>query len=216
MIKIINRYFNYNKINHIIQLGSDKMLISIVGKSGAGKSSIIKRLAELNPKIKHLDIDKVGHYVNDIPLVQNALKENFGENIIENGKVNRSTLAKIVFSNNNAMEELASITWPSMERLIDSFLEENKENIIILDWQLLPKTKYFKKSILKILVTAPYDIRKERILKRDKISSEKFLERENASIKFNPRDYDEIINNIGNIESEVSKIYEKSIISREF
>lgn len=192
------------------------MLISIVGKSGAGKSSIIKRLAELNPKIKHLDIDKVGHYVNDIPLVQNALKENFGENIIENGKVNRSTLAKIVFSNNNAMEELASITWPSMERLIDSFLEENKENIIILDWQLLPKTKYFKKSILKILVTAPYDIRKERILKRDKISSEKFLERENASIKFNPRDYDEIINNIGNIESEVSKIYEKSIISREF
>lgn len=192
------------------------MLISIVGKSGAGKSSIIKRLAEVNPKVKHLDIDKIGHYVNDIPIVQNALKENFGEDIIENGKVNRSSLAKKVFASKEAMEVLTSLTWPYMESLIDSFLEENNENIVILDWQLLPKTKYFKKSSLKILVTAPYEIRKERILKRDKISSEKFMERENASIEFNPSDYDEIINNIGNIEREVLKIYEKSIISREF
>lgn len=38
------------------------MIISIVGKSGSGKSTITKKLVELNPKIRYLDIDKIGHY----------------------------------------------------------------------------------------------------------------------------------------------------------
>jgi len=61
-----------------------------------------------------------------------------------------------------------------------------------------------------------YEIREERIIKRDNITKEKFLERENASLEFNSDDFDEVINNTGNIEREGSKIYEKSIISREF
>jgi len=192
------------------------MLISIVGKSGAGKSTIIKRLVEINPQVQHLDIDKIGHYVNNIPIVKKALVENFGKEIIKNNKVNRKALAKIVFTSSKAMELLTAITWPHMENIIDSYLEENIDSIIILDWQLLPKTKYFKKSNLRILVTAPYEIREERIIKRDNITKEKFLERENASLEFNSDDFDEVINNTGNIEREVSKIYEKSIISREF
>lgn len=192
------------------------MLISIVGKSGAGKSTIIRRLIEINPQVHHLDIDKIGHYVNNIPIVQKALVKNFGEEIIKNNKINRKVLAKIVFASSEAMELLTAITWPHMESIIDSYLEKNNDSIVILDWQLLPKTKYFKDSNLRILVTAPYEIREERVLKRDNITKEKFLERENASLEFNPEDFDEVINNIGNIEREVSKIYEKSIISREF
>lgn len=65
------------------------MLISIVGKSGSGKTTITNKLVELNPKIKHLDIDKIGHYVNNIAEVQEKLISTFGENVIEKGQVNR-------------------------------------------------------------------------------------------------------------------------------
>ena len=36
------------------------MLIGIVGKSGAGKSTFVKRMQEFNQDIVHIDIDKIG------------------------------------------------------------------------------------------------------------------------------------------------------------
>lgn len=192
------------------------MIISIVGKSGAGKSTIINRLTEINSRVKHLDIDKIGHYVTDLPTIQEQLVEKFGEDVLKNNKINRKVLGKIVFKKEKNMQILTELTWPKMEELIDNFIEENRNNIIVLDWQLLPKTKYFSQSDLKILITAPLELRKKRVIKRDQISEEKFLERENASIDFNLNDFDQIINNIGNIESEVVKVYEKCIISRKF
>lgn len=192
------------------------MLISIVGKSGSGKTTITNKLVELNPKIKHLDIDKIGHYVNNIAEVQKKLISTFGENVIEKGQVNRKILGSLVFNNKEAMQTLTAITWPVMEQIIDTYIKENQDKIIILDWLLLPKTKYLAASNLKILVTAPLDIRMERVVKRDNISKEKFLEREKATIEFNKKDFDQVIENTGNIESEVKKVYEKSIISSKF
>ncbi len=156
------------------------MIISIVGKSGAGKSTIINRLTEINSRVKHLDIDKIGHYVTDLPTIQEQLVEKFGEDVLKSNKINRKVLGKIVFKKEKNMQILTELTWPKMEELIDNFIEENRNNIIVLDWQLLPKTKYFSQSDLKILITAPLEVRKKRVIKRDQISEEKFLERENA------------------------------------
>ncbi len=192
------------------------MLISIVGKSGSGKSTITDKLVELNPKIKYLDIDKIGHYVNDIPIVQEKLVTAFGKEIIEDKKVNRKKLGRIVFNSPSSMQLLTDITYPVMEEIIDNYLETHKGEIIILDWQLLPKTKYLNESALKILVTAPQEVRMARVIKRDNISKEKFLEREQASLEFNLKDFDQVIENSNNIEREVRNIYEKSIISRKF
>lgn len=192
------------------------MLISIVGKSGSGKTTITNKLVELNPKIRYLDIDKIGHYVNDLPKVQEQLISAFGKNIIKKGQVNRKILGSIVFNNKEAMKILTAITWPVMEQIIDSYIKANQDKIIILDWLLLPKTKYLAASNLKILVTAPLDIRMERVIKRDNISKEKFLEREKATIEFNQKYFDQVIENTGNIEREVRKVYEKNIIPCKF
>lgn len=192
------------------------MLISIVGKSGSGKTTITNKLVELNPKIRYLDIDKIGHYVNDLPKVQEQLISAFGKNIIKKGQVNRKILGSIVFNNKEAMQILTAITWPVMEQIIDSYIKANQDKIIILDWLLLPKTKYLAASNLKILVTAPLDIRMERVIKRDNISKEKFLEREKATIEFNQKYFDQVIENTGNIEREVRKVYEKNIIPCKF
>lgn len=139
------------------------MIIIIVGKSGAGKSTIINRLTEINSRVKHLDIDKIGHYVTDLPTIQEQLVEKFGEDVLKSNKINRKVLGKIVFQKEKNMQILTELTWPKMEELIDNFVEENRNNIIVLDWQLLPKTKYFSQSDLKILITAPLEVRKKEL-----------------------------------------------------
>lgn len=173
------------------------MLIGLCGKSGSGKSTISNYLKEEIGAI-HCDIDKIGHYVLTLPNVQRNLIDSFGIEIYENDKINRKKLGKIVFNSIDKMKLLEQITWKYMEIEIDKIINENKDKIIILDWQLLPKTKYLNLCDLKILIDIPYEIRKQRIFKRDNINEEKIEEREKASITYNKNDFDYVFNTNAN------------------
>lgn len=192
------------------------MLISLVGLSGSGKTYISKLLTSYNPKIIHLDIDKIGHDIYNNKEVVNNLIKSFGPSVITNNQVDRKALASIVFSSKEAMQLLEKITWSEMEKQIDMFIENNPNKIIILDWLLLPKTKYFKKSDLKILITAPYETRMTRAIIRDSITEEEFKKRDNAAPTLNEEDFNYIINNdnLEKTQEEVRLIYDKSIIHR--
>ncbi len=166
------------------------MVIGICGKSGSGKSTLAKQIIELNNEAVHLDIDKVGHDVLLLSEVKEELKRSFGESIIDSDMVNRKKLGQIVFASRNEMDKLTIITWKYMQIEIDKFLNDNKDKIVILDWILLPITKYFDMCDIKILLDIPYDIRVERAIKRDNITEEAFNLRDNASIDYNEKDFD--------------------------
>ena len=157
------------------------MIIGICGKSGSGKSTLSKTLIEYNKNIIHLDIDKVGRCALLIEEVIKELVKNFGEDILIGEKIDRKKLGDIVFNSRSEMQKLTDITWKYMQIEIDKFLFENKDKIIILDWLLLPISKYFSKCDIKLLLDVPYEIRKERAIKRDNITSEKFDLREKSS-----------------------------------
>lgn len=192
------------------------MIISIVGLSGSGKSFVARTLESYNPRIIHLDIDKIGHSVYESQLVRQNLLNTFGEMVLKDNQVDRKALGKIVFSNPNEMKKLEDITWSYMEAQIDAFIASNKDKIILLDWLLLPKTKYFKECDLRIMITADQQTRMKRALERDNITEEEFLRRDNAASELNPNDFEYIINNqsIEKTQEEVKLIYDKSIIHR--
>lgn len=192
------------------------MLISLVGLSGSGKTHISNILTSYNSKIIHLDIDKIGHSIyNNQEVINNLLKE-FGPSVITKNKVNRKELGNIVFTSPESMKVLEQITWSEMEKQIDTFIQNNLNKIIILDWLLIPKTKYFFQSDLRILVTAPYETRMNRAIKRDGITEVDFKKRDNAAPTINKEDFNYIIENIDlqKTEEEVKLIYDKSIIHR--
>ena len=117
----------------------------------------------------------------------------FGKIILTNNNIDRKKLGKIVFSNKEAMKKLEDITWDYMEKEIDKIINNNKNKIIILDWLLLPKTKYFKSSDLRILVNVPYKVRKQRILLRDNITEEQFELRERNTIEYDKSKFDYVL-----------------------
>lgn len=167
------------------------MIISICGKSGSGKSTLTNELLiHYGDNAIHIDVDKIGHYVNTIPEVLNEEVKCFGEGILTDGIVDRKKLGKIVFSSDEEMVKLTEITWKYMEKEIDKVIEANPGKLIILDWQLTPKTKFFEQSDLTILLDIPVEVRKKRILKRDNISPEKFDIREQASIDYSLYNFD--------------------------
>lgn len=169
------------------------MIIGICGKSGSGKSTVAKSLIKYyGNETVHLDIDKIGHYVLTIPDVIQKLVNYFGNGLLEDGKINRKKLSVLVFSSPIKMMILTEITWPYMEQEIDKILSI-KNSVVILDWLLLPKTKFFSMCNFKVLLDIPYEIRKERVMKRDNITSMEFDLRDDASIEYDKSKFDYII-----------------------
>ncbi len=194
------------------------MIICLSGKSGSGKSTVADLFCNISSSFLPIDIDLISHKIIDYPKISHDLVKTFGNTILKEGKIDRKELGRIVFHDEKKMKQLEDITWNAMEKEIDFIINRNSDKFILLDWQLLPKTKYFELADIKILVDAPLEIRKKRAISRDKISEEKFMERENASLDLYNYSFDEIIVNDGKriLKDEVYRIYEKSIVHRKF
>ena len=173
------------------------MIIGICGKSGSGKSTLAKNIKKLSTReVVHLDIDKIGHNALRYEEAKEELVKTFGKEVLNKDIVDRKKLGNIVFNSRQEMSKLTDITWKYMQLEIDQFLDNNKDKIVILDWLLLPKTKYFDKCNIKILLDVPYEIRKERAIKRDNISSDAFDLREKASIDYDKSKFDYVLENV--------------------
>lgn len=189
-------------------------MITITGASGSGKSYIADYLTHLNENIVHLNIDLVGHEVLESDLVKPLILKHFNLELT-NGKIDRKKLGELVFNNQEKMQELSDLTWEHMQKIIDDCILKNKDKIVVLDWILIPKSKYYHMSDLNILVDASFDTRMKRALIRDNIDSDKFLEREQATIDFSQNEFDYVIYNedLENTKRLVKIIYDKSIVS---
>lgn len=181
------------------------MIICICGKSGSGKSTIARELKKIyGDKIIHCDIDKIGHAIYENYTVIDEMICCFGKEILKDGKIDRKKLGSVVFKSSKEMDKLTDITWKYMEKEIDKIIEDNKNEIIILEWILLPKTKYFDLSDIKVLLDIFYEVRKERAVIRDAITNEEFDLRDNSSIKYDKTKFDLVLYN--NDKNEIRKL----------
>ena len=170
------------------------MIIGICGNSGSGKTTLANQIIKsTDNKAIHLEIDKIGHKVLLLPEVKKELIKLYGNKILSESDIDRKKLSTIVFDSKIEMDKLTDITWKYMQIEIDNFLENNKNKIVILDWMLLSKSKYFDMCDIKILLNTPYDIRKRRATRRDNISEESFNLRDQASITYNEENFDYVL-----------------------
>ena len=165
------------------------MIIYVTGKSGSGKSTFSKLLAnKLN--YKYIDVDDIGHRVYEYPEIMEKAYELFGMQINDdNGKFNRKKLGQIVFSERHSdrVKAFSDLTWEYMKKVLDSEIVDNS----VIDWILLPHTKYWSKNAVRILIK-PQDeeLRLEKLMKRDNITKEYVKLRDNASIEYNENEFD--------------------------
>lgn len=168
------------------------MIIGITGKSGVGKTTFSKKLAE-NSDFYIAHIDEISHEVMEYESIKAELIRIFGNNVIKNGKVDRKYLGDLVFTNRHLYEEISNQIWKEVKVKLDSILD-TYENVI-LDWILLPHSHYWNMCDRKILIIADEQDRKEKVMIRDNISKEYLEKRDSASISYDDFKFDEIIKN---------------------
>jgi len=187
-------------------------IIGLTGKTGSGKSTVSKILSDRGCGV--VDADLVARKVVEAgsPLLK-ILAENFGDEVINpDGTLNRKKLSERGFATAEATEKLNSLMHPMITEYMDKEVQRLHNDgfeKIIIDAPALFESGFDKKCDVIIVVTAPYDVRLQRILSRDNMTEEAARLRMDAqkSDEYYTEKADFIIRNYEpyNLENEVRK-----------
>ena len=98
--------------------------------------------------------------------VLDAMAERFGAHIIDDGgALDRAAVAKIVFSDKQALDDLNGIVHPAMQSEIQRQIDEHKDTdrVVVLDFPLLGENPR-KGLAATIVVDIPYDLAVQRVV----------------------------------------------------
>ncbi len=147
--------------------------IGITGGIGSGKSTVAKVFEQLGVPIYNADY-WAKEIMNTEPLVKKRLAEIFGNNIYDcEGKADRKKIAEIVFNDKSKLNELNSVIHPAVWLHGENWLKQHTAKPYILKEAAILFESGGNKGLDKvIMISAPKEIRLERVTKRDNVTRE--------------------------------------------
>ena len=145
------------------------MIIGITGGTGCGKTTLLKVFAEKGGLI--LDCDAIYHQLlaTDASLL-NAIENRF-PGTVEDGQLHRKKLGSVVFSDESALLDLNKITHSAIKEEVLRRLE-SRPKLAAIDAIALFEGGLAELCGVTVAVTAPAEVRVQRLMKRDSISED--------------------------------------------
>jgi len=152
-------------------------VIGITGGIGSGKSTVCKVFKLLGVPVFEADI-VAGKLINSNSEIRNELVQLFGNDIYSaDKKVNRKKLAELIFNSDVLLEKVNNIVHPAVRNEFLNWLKQQKPAYVIHEAAILFESGFYKMMDFTILVSAPEEMRVERVMMRDNISSEQVIAR---------------------------------------
>lgn len=147
-------------------------IIGVTGPTGAGKSTITKKLASEGFFIA--DGDGIARECTEkgSPLLPELAKV-FGEDVIKDGELDRRKLASRAFSDDESVHRLNALMHPEIERRMFAKIESHPEcEAAVIDAAALIESGIYKRCDFLIVVLAEPSERIRRVMARDGITEE--------------------------------------------
>tara|TARA_B100000767_G_scaffold275410_1_gene312226 strand:+ start:1796 stop:2383 length:588 start_codon:yes stop_codon:yes gene_type:complete len=151
-------------------------IVGLAGGIGSGKSKAAAYFSELGIPCYIAD-DRAKELMTSSMSIQQAIINKFGAESYINGNLNRPFLASIVFKDTVLLATLNAIVHPAIASDFRSWLLEQNSIYVIKEAAILFENGGAKLCDQVILVTAPKEIRVQRVIDRDKCTKEDVLER---------------------------------------
>jgi dephospho-CoA kinase len=148
------------------------IVLGLTGSIGMGKSTVAKMFADEGVPV--FDADAVVHRLQGPKgdLVS-RIEEHF-PGTTDNEGVNRTSLAERVLSDSAALQRLEALIHPAVAAERQAFLDKNKDApLVLLDIPLLFEKGGWDAVDKIVVVSAPADVQRARVLSRPGMTAEK-------------------------------------------
>lgn len=150
--------------------------IGITGNIGSGKTYVCNAFQNIGIPVFYSDEETKSLYL--LPEIKRIITNRFGDDAyLDNGLLNKSQLSKILFNNKAELTFVEGLLYPELNKRFQTWCEEQDSTYVLFESALI-----FEKEIgilfdKIILISAPEEIRKQRVIQRDNCSPESFLSR---------------------------------------
>ncbi|MCZ4244882.1 dephospho-CoA kinase [Pedobacter punctiformis] len=148
--------------------------VGITGGIGSGKTTVCKVFEVLGIPVFYADTVAKEIIVEDALLIE-GIKSTFGkESYFEDGKLNNKHIAAIVFNNEMELAKLNALVHPAVFRAFDHWEKQIDPAVpyTLKEAALLFESGSYKMCDTNILVTAPLEVKLNRVMLRDNVSAE--------------------------------------------
>lgn len=147
-------------------------IIGLTGGIGAGKSYVLQVFKAMDIPTFCADIE-AKNITDTVSEIKKKIQDTFGSDMYSFGSLNRNALAEIVFSNTEQLQKLNNIIHPFLKQKILSWQKTYSTYTYgILEAAILFENNFDAITKKNILVTAPYNERIRRVIKRDNTTVE--------------------------------------------
>ena len=152
---------------------SGPLILGLTGSIGMGKSTVAGMFEDLGIPVFHAD--RVVRLLQGpggslVPAIEQAFPGTTGP-----GGIDRAKVGKAVFGDPAALSRLEAIVHPAVRAARREFLREHSESkLVVLDIPLLFERGGVEEVEAVLVVSAPPEIQRARVLKRPGMTAERF------------------------------------------
>jgi dephospho-CoA kinase len=142
-------------------------ILGLTGGIGAGKSAAAGRFLEQGVPV--LDADRIGHETL-MPggLAEAAVREEFGEGILTNGRIDRDKLARLVFGTPERLQALNAMVHPAVRETLServARLADDGHRVVLIEAALHGEDGQLREPLQGlVLVMASEETRLRRLM----------------------------------------------------
>ena len=141
-------------------------IVGLTGGIGSGKTTVAKHFSEWGVPV--YIADNAGKEVMEQPQILQQIRNTFGSGVFDAEILNRKELASIVFASPLKLEALNAIIHPAVYLHFNNWLKLHTNNpFVIKEAAILFESGSYKSCDSIITVTAPLEMRIQRIMERD-------------------------------------------------
>ena len=155
--------------------------IGITGGIGSGKS-IVSRILQLMVYPVYSSDQRAKELMHEDQSLIAGLKELFGEEAYLNSNLNRPFIAAQIFRDDSKRTDMNNLVHPAVRADFQNWKNQQNTPLVFQESALLFETGSYKLFDGVILVSAPEEVRMQRIKERDQLTDEQVQARFDAQL----------------------------------
>jgi len=156
--------------------------IGLTGGIGVGKTFVAKLLHQMGIPVFNADVEAKKCMHSDSDLIK-KIELIFGNLIYIDGEIQKKKLANIIFSDIKKLNELNALVHPVVKQSFLDWCEKQESEIVVKEAAILFESNSHIGLDDVICVTAPENLRIQRVQQRDNISINQVRSRIDSQMK---------------------------------